>query len=102
MTDRDTFAAAALTGLLASGEFGGVPTHYSPATGHAYAWADAMIRERQQRSRVDDSLQQANSDDITLRLTSWCHKPSGQTAGELMDEAAAEIERLRRVISGDA
>ena len=96
MTDRDTFAAAALTGLLASGEFDGVPTHYSPATGHAYAWADAMIRERNERSRVDDTPTQVDGEDIAVRLARWCHSPSRQTAQELMDEAAKEIELLRR------
>jgi hypothetical protein len=97
MTDRDTFAAAALTGLLASGEFDGVPTHYSPATGHAYAWADAMIRERTMRSRVDDAPEHTHGEDITARLTTWCHSPRANgDPQQLMDEAAREIELLRR------
>lgn len=44
MTDRDTFAAAALTGLLAEGDDGSFSEEsYVRA---AYRWADAMLRER--------------------------------------------------------
>ena len=44
MTDRDTFAAAALTGLLAQGDDGSF-SEESYARG-AYRWADVMLRER--------------------------------------------------------
>jgi len=45
MTDRDTFAAAALTGLLA--DDGDRTDHAMPNfTARAYEWADAMLRER--------------------------------------------------------
>jgi hypothetical protein len=44
MTDRDTFAAAALTGLLA--DDGDRTDHAMPSfTARAYEWADAMLRE---------------------------------------------------------
>lgn len=44
MTDRDTFAAAALTGLLAQGDDGSFSEEsYARA---AYRWADAILRER--------------------------------------------------------
>jgi len=33
--------------------------------------------------------------DITARLTTWCHAPQAESAQDLMDEAAREIERLR-------
>jgi hypothetical protein len=33
--------------------------------------------------------------DITARLTTWCHTPQAESAQDLMDEAASEIERLR-------
>jgi hypothetical protein len=33
--------------------------------------------------------------DITARLTTWCHAPHAESAQDLMDEAAKEIERLR-------
>jgi len=35
--------------------------------------------------------------DITARLTTWCHAPQAESAQDLMDEAAKEIERLRCV-----
>jgi len=35
--------------------------------------------------------------DITARLTTWCHAPHAESAQDLMDEAAKEIERLRCV-----
>jgi hypothetical protein len=48
MTDRDHFAAAALTGLL-SDEANQYPTalQWEHLLTHAYRWADAMLRERQ-------------------------------------------------------
>jgi len=33
--------------------------------------------------------------DIVKRLRTWCHAPDAASAQDLMDEAAAEIERLR-------
>ena len=35
--------------------------------------------------------------DITARLSTWCHAPQAESAQDLMDEAAKEIERLRHV-----
>ena len=48
MTDRDHFAAAALTGLL-SDEANQYPTalQREHLLKHAYRWADAMLRERE-------------------------------------------------------
>lgn len=34
-------------------------------------------------------------DDITTRLRRWTHDANAQPASDLMDEAAAEIDRLR-------
>lgn len=42
MTDRDHFAAAALAGLLANGDYG-----MESAPGLAWGMADAMLRERE-------------------------------------------------------
>ena len=36
--------------------------------------------------------------DITARLTTWCHAPQSDSAQDLMDEAAKEIERLRDLV----
>jgi hypothetical protein len=35
-------------------------------------------------------------DDITTRLSRWTHDAAAVPASDLMDEAAAEIERLRQ------
>ena len=35
--------------------------------------------------------------EITARLTTWRHAPQAESAQDLMDEAAKEIERLRCV-----
>ena len=48
MTDRDTFAAAALTGLLA-GPGGKTAEQWAL---HAYSLADAMLRERERNGAV--------------------------------------------------
>jgi hypothetical protein len=45
MTDRDTFAAAALTGLLASNPYDHAMTYVEYAN-ESYRMADAMLRER--------------------------------------------------------
>lgn len=51
---RDTFAAAALTGLLA--DDGDRTDHAMPNfTARAYEWADAMLRERQRNGAVEGS-----------------------------------------------
>jgi len=46
---RDEFAMAALTGLLASNEGGGLhgPGRYALAAETAYAFADAMLKQRE-------------------------------------------------------
>jgi hypothetical protein len=47
MTDRDHFAAAALTGLLTSDDVGEESNAFGQAICQsAYLWADAMLRER--------------------------------------------------------
>ena len=45
MTDRDTFAAAALTGLLAD-DGDRIDSAMSDFARRAYEWADVMLRER--------------------------------------------------------
>lgn len=45
-TLRDTFAAAALTGLLARADTDCEPLEYEFCTELSYKWADAMLRER--------------------------------------------------------
>jgi hypothetical protein len=65
MTDRDTFAAAALTGLLADSE------HYrdlddSDHAKLAYFIADAMLRERE---RVTEPMPKRKRAEVSLTLT---------------------------------
>ena len=63
MTDRDEFAAAALTGLLA--DDGDRTEHAMPNfTARAYEWADAMLRERDQTNL--DAVPDARDDGSTL------------------------------------
>lgn len=38
--------------------------------------------------------------DIVDRLRKWCHAPDAASAQDLMDEAAAEIERLQEIVAG--
>jgi len=52
MTDRDTFAAAALTGLV--GSKADLEDTMQGVCDSAYRWADAMLRERARNSAVDD------------------------------------------------
>ena len=51
MTDRDTFAAAALTGLLAD-DGDRIDHAMTDFTRRAYEWADAMLREREEKNAV--------------------------------------------------
>lgn len=44
---------------------------------------------------AEESTEYVAGTDITARLTTWCHAPQAESAQELMDEAAKEIERLR-------
>jgi hypothetical protein len=121
MTDRDIFAAAALTGLLTKDD-AAKPESMAPwwpewACAAAYRWADAMLRERERTNHDawpeakatndggtpkeaagtgNTTVQFTHGDDITVRLTRWCEQPAdrAETQG-LMDQAAREIERLR-------
>lgn len=63
-TLRDTFAAAALTGLLAQGDDGSFSEEsYARA---AYRWADAMLRER---DRVREPLPKEKRAEVSVALT---------------------------------
>jgi hypothetical protein len=63
MTDRDTFAAAALTGLLA-GPGGKTAEQWAL---HAYSLADAMLRERERLATPKPTLTDAEREAIE-----WC------------------------------
>ena len=116
MTDRDHFAAAALTRLLV-----GCPFNTDAVPRLAYSMADAMLSERERtnhdavpeatartdadRDRTDKAatrpgegtgdIPDSRTRDIVTRLRRWCHAVDAESAQDLMDEAASEIERLR-------
>ena len=86
MTDRDTFAAAALTGLLASREW---PIDSEEAAHYCYRVADAMLRERERTNHAAVPATRAEETQlyraVAVRLA-------------MVEE---ELERLRsRVIQG--
>ena len=67
MTDRDTFAAAALTGLLA--DDGDRVEHAMPSfTSRSYEWADAMLRERGNHSEKPNSSPALTDDELAALL----------------------------------
>jgi hypothetical protein len=78
MTDRDHFAAAALTGLL-SDEANQYPTalQWEHLLKHAYRWADAMLRERERT--VHDAAPAARAEDVLKEPTG---RFGGEPAGE--------------------
>jgi hypothetical protein len=60
VTDRDTFAAAALTGIIANEGEGG---NLSGTCAYAYRIADAMLRERE---RVTELLPKEKRAEVSL------------------------------------
>ena len=67
MTDRDYFAAAALTGLLAQGDDGSF-SEESYVRG-AYRWADAMLRERAKTNHGASPEARASVDSVAPQPT---------------------------------
>jgi len=125
---RDTFAAAALTGLLAKSI---APEQaISQYVRIAGEYADAMLRERERTNHDAAPAAKACTDsascgrgcdgthkpvtlpavgagdipdsrtrDIVTRLRRWCHAVDAESAQDLMDEAATEIEVQRACTS---
>ena len=76
MNDRDTFAAAALTGLLA--DDGDRTEHAMPNfTARAYEWADAMLRERERHHIPDAGKMVENTTNHDAVPVAWAvrYKP---------------------------
>jgi len=93
---RDTFAAAALTGLLANGD-------YNPSTPVlAFRMADAMLRERANHSEKPNSstnhdaapAAKAESDEVRTDEAATSHRRDG--TGDTPSEA--EIDALEFVV----
>jgi hypothetical protein len=66
MTDRDEFAAAALTGYLASETFdNAIPV--GDAAADAYRYADAMLRQRDAEGRTPQQPALTNDERFAIR-----------------------------------
>lgn len=98
MTDRDYFAAAALTGMLAQGDDGSF-SEASYARG-AYRWADTMLCERSSTNLAEISIQSTDEERLAVEASSAASLRDWRSVHlarlhEVMGEAADEIERLR-------
>jgi hypothetical protein len=81
MNDRDTFAAAALTGLLASNPYDQAMT-YAEYADESYRMADAMLRERE---RVTDPLPKEKRAEVSAAPVS--RPPETRTSGVAHSQA---------------
>jgi hypothetical protein len=94
MTDRDHFAAAALTGLV--GECG----YHSPedVAGEAYALADAMLRERERTNRDAAPAARARTDADRDRTDNAATRP-GLGTGDTQEPVAWGVATSGGVIA---
>ena len=90
MTDRDTFAAAALTGLLA--DDGDRVEHAMPNfTSRSYEWADAMLRERgnhPEKPNSSPALTDEEREAITCAADLLIGSKPGATLRKLLERRA--------------
>lgn len=92
MTDRDTFAAAALTGLLAQGDDGSFSEEsYVRA---AYRWADAMLRERGVRAEVSFTLTDAERQAIKEAADAYEQNNGDPDCERIADTLHGLLDRL--------
>jgi hypothetical protein len=93
MTDRDTFAAAALTGLLANE---GEGPSLSNTCGYAYRIADAMLRERGGTEPMPKEKRTEVSYTLTAEEREAIHRAEARlrTAYVPDDETAATLREL--------
>jgi hypothetical protein len=99
MTDRDTFAAAALTGLLAA------PTDKDRSLEYwarfSYEIADAMLRERERTNHDAVPAATARTDADRARTDKAATRP-GEGTGDIPDSrtrlSEAEIDAIERVV----
>ena len=100
MTDRDQFAAAALTGLLAQGDDGSFSEEsYARA---AYRWADAMLRERERTNHHAAPAATVNAESVAPQPTAGdragnppSHSGTGDTDHGASPEARARTDADR-------
>jgi hypothetical protein len=94
---RDTFAAAALTGLVASNA--DLEDTMQGVCEDAYSWADAMLRERE---RQFDRSQPIEPADATPDTNTTPAEGSVQSEGTLSDAEREAIEQMLDEVSGKA
>jgi hypothetical protein len=88
---RDTFAAAALTGLLSSMQKNAFADEMAS---HAYEIADAMLREREQTNHDAVPEAKAGSDEVRTDKAATSHRRDG--TGDTPSKA--EIDALEFVV----
>ena len=88
MNDRDTFAAAALTGLLAEGDDGHSFSEEAYCRA-AYRWADVMLRERaNHQAALDGSKNHDAAPAATASAESVAPQPTAHGGSDRADKAA--------------
>jgi hypothetical protein len=94
---RDTFAAAALTGLIASREW---PIDSEEAAHHCYRVADAMLRERERTNHDAAPAARARTDSASCgwRGCGGTDKPVTLPAVGTGDISEAEIDAIEYVV----
>ena len=101
MTDRDTFAAAALTGLLAGPAAGPAQT-FDEFASEAFLLADAMLRERDKTSAEktsgSGSVTLTDEERAAVRTAAGCMGmwmlENGVTEDESMQRSSATLRGL--------
>ena len=91
-TLRDTFAAAALTGLLSSLPNG--DQYYSFAVEHAWSLADAMLRERERRRCPVSAQQNLTLTDAEREAVEWFSHFGRPQNGPVIGKHAAALRGL--------
>ena len=99
MTDRDQFAAAALTGLLAQGDDGSF-SEESYARG-AYRWADAMLCERERTNRDAAPAARASVDSVAPQPTTDGRERTDKSPARTVD-GTGESDRPKPIKSTPA
>jgi hypothetical protein len=97
MTDRDTLAAAALTGLLANE---GEGPSLSNTCAYAYRIADAMLRERERTNHDAAPAATARTDADRDRTDNAAARP-GEGTGDIPCPRAREIAAWAVYVNGE-
>lgn len=99
VTLRDTFAAAALSGLLGSREW---PIDSGEAAAYCYRVADAMLRERAKKNHYAAPAATASVDSVAQQPTTGGRDRTDKAAAQPVDGTGDSQEPLAwAVMSGD-